>query len=101
MKTLGQRGTASFEFVLCGGLFFALVFSIFDLGRYQITLQSLQKLADAGARAAMIVSTSTVANFNQTVASTSPTWPATCTQTAGGSTLLTATNMANVAPILI
>jgi Flp pilus assembly protein TadG len=101
MKTLDQRGAVALEFVLCGALFFALVFSIFDIARYAITILSLQKLANAGARAAMICSTSTVANFNQSVASSSPTWPATCTQTAGGSTLLTVSTMGNLAPMLI
>jgi Flp pilus assembly protein TadG len=33
---------------------FTLIFLIFDLGRYAITLQSLRALADAGARAVMI-----------------------------------------------
>ena len=33
---------------------FTLMFAIFDLGRYAITMQSLRTLANAGARAMMI-----------------------------------------------
>ncbi|MCP3368447.1 TadE family protein [Bradyrhizobium cajani] len=54
MRKLDQRGVASFEFVVVAAAFFTLVFAIFDLGRYAITMQSLRSLAGAGARAAMI-----------------------------------------------
>ena len=54
MKKLNQRGTVSFEFVVVAVPFFILMFTIFDLGRYAITQQSLRLLADAGARAMMI-----------------------------------------------
>jgi Flp pilus assembly protein TadG len=54
MKKLDDRGAASWEFILVAVPFFTLVFAIFDLGRFAITLQSLQTLADAGARAVMI-----------------------------------------------
>ncbi|WP_249210057.1 TadE/TadG family type IV pilus assembly protein [Bradyrhizobium manausense] len=54
MRKLDQRGAAAFEFCLVGMFFFTLMFVIFDLGRYAITVQSLRALADAGARAIMI-----------------------------------------------
>lgn len=54
MKKLNRRGTVSFEFVMIAVPFFVLMFTIFDLGRYAITQQSLRLLADAGARAMMI-----------------------------------------------
>ena len=92
MKKLDQRGTASFEFILCAIPFFFLLFAVFDIGRYAITVQSLQTLADAGARAAMLCSTS-LTNF---VATRGGTWPSSCT----GSSLMTATAMKTVAPVL-
>lgn len=51
MRRLDQRGTAALEFCLVAAAFFTLVFAIFDLGRYMITVQSLHALAGAGARA--------------------------------------------------
>ncbi|WP_249139727.1 TadE/TadG family type IV pilus assembly protein [Bradyrhizobium japonicum] len=54
MRKLDQRGIASFEFILVFVSLFMLIFAIFDLGRYAITMQSLRTLASAGARAAMI-----------------------------------------------
>ncbi|WP_258766302.1 TadE/TadG family type IV pilus assembly protein [Bradyrhizobium arachidis] len=54
MRKLDQRGVAAFEFCLVAVVFFTLVFAIFDLGRYAITMQSLRHLAGAGARAMMI-----------------------------------------------
>jgi hypothetical protein len=45
---------AAWEFCLVAFAFFPTLFTIIDLGRYTITLQSLRALADAGARAAMI-----------------------------------------------
>ncbi|MDN5005308.1 TadE/TadG family type IV pilus assembly protein [Bradyrhizobium sp. GCM10027634] len=54
MRKLDQRGVAAFEFCLVAVAFFTLVFAIFDLGRYAITMQSLRALAGAGARATMI-----------------------------------------------
>jgi hypothetical protein len=49
-----RRGTAAFEFALVAVPFLLLMFSIFDLGRFAITMQSLRMLANAGARATMI-----------------------------------------------
>jgi hypothetical protein len=54
MRTLDRRGAAAFEFCLIAVAFFTLIFAIFDLGRYLITVQSLRTLAGAGARAIMI-----------------------------------------------
>jgi hypothetical protein len=54
MKKLDKRGVAALEFCLVAGFLFTLIFAIFDLGIYAITKQSLQTLANAGARAWMI-----------------------------------------------
>ncbi len=54
MSKLDQRGVAAFEFCIVAAAIFTLIFAIFDLGRYVITMQSLRSLAGAGARAAMI-----------------------------------------------
>jgi Flp pilus assembly protein TadG len=54
IRNLDQRGTAGLEFCLVAVMFFTTVFTIFDLGRYAITMQSLRALANAGARATMI-----------------------------------------------
>lgn len=54
MRKLDQRGIAALEFCFVAAAFFVLVFAIFDLGRYAITMQSLRALAGAGARAIMI-----------------------------------------------
>jgi Flp pilus assembly protein TadG len=54
MKKLDQRGVAALEFCLVALPFLLLMFAIFDLGRYAITIQSLGTLASAGARATMI-----------------------------------------------
>jgi hypothetical protein len=54
MRTIDQRGTAAFEFSLVAGALFLLMFVIFDLGRYALTVQSLRTLAGAGARAIAI-----------------------------------------------
>jgi Flp pilus assembly protein TadG len=53
MRKLDQRGMAAFEFCLVAVPLFMLMFAIFDLGRYAITMQSLRTLANAGARATM------------------------------------------------
>ena len=54
MRKLDQRGTAALEFCLVVVPLFTLMFVIFDLGRYAITVQSLRMLANAEARAMMI-----------------------------------------------
>ncbi|WP_439374543.1 TadE/TadG family type IV pilus assembly protein [Bradyrhizobium sp. DASA03120] len=54
MRKLDQRGVAALEFCLVAVPLFILMFVIFDLGRYAITMQSLRALAGAGARAMMI-----------------------------------------------
>ena len=50
MRKLDQRGVAALEFCIIAVPLFFLMFAIFDLGRYAITRQSLQALANAGAR---------------------------------------------------
>jgi Flp pilus assembly protein TadG len=54
MKKLNQRGTSALEFCLVAPPLFILMFTIFDLGRYAITTQSLRTLANAGAREVML-----------------------------------------------
>lgn len=54
MRKLDQRGVGAMEFCLVGLPLFILMFAIFDLGRYAITMQSLRALTNAGARATMI-----------------------------------------------
>jgi len=54
MRKLDQRGVAALEFCLVAVPLFTLMFVIFDLGRYAITMQSLRMLANAGGRAWMI-----------------------------------------------
>jgi len=54
MRKLDERGVAAFELILVFVPLFMLIFAIFDLGRYAITMQSLRTLASAGARAIMI-----------------------------------------------
>jgi Flp pilus assembly protein TadG len=54
MRKLDNRGVAAFELILVFVPLFTLMFAIFDLGRYAITMQSLRTLANAGARAMMI-----------------------------------------------
>ena len=90
MRKLDQRGVAAFEFCVVAAAFFTLVFAIFDLGRYAITMQSLRKLANAEARAMMIQCyTPAVTGI---IANTSP---SSCT-----GSYLTATQMQNLAPFL-
>lgn len=54
MKKLDQRGTAAWEFCVVAVALFTLMYVIFELGRYAITMQSLRALANAGARSIMI-----------------------------------------------
>ena len=54
MRKLDQRGVAALEFLLVAVPLFTLMFAIFDLGRYAITMQSLRALANSGARKMMI-----------------------------------------------
>jgi Flp pilus assembly protein TadG len=54
MRKFDQRGVAALEFCLVAVPLFTLMFAIFDLGRYAITMQSLRMLANAEARANMI-----------------------------------------------
>jgi Flp pilus assembly protein TadG len=56
MRCLGhdRRGTTALEFGLVAPIFFSLLFGIIDLGRYGITVYSLNTLASANARAVAI-----------------------------------------------
>jgi hypothetical protein len=90
MRKLDQRGVAAFEFILAFVPFFMLVFAIFDLGRYAITMQSLRALASAGARATM------VGCYIPAVTGLVPnTSPSSCT-----GNYLSSTQMQNAAPFL-
>ena len=87
MRKLDQRGVAAFEFCLVAVFYFTLVFAIFDLGRYAITMQSLRALANAEARKMMIHDFYVINAINKT--------PPTCT----GDYLSTADKQ-NAAPFL-
>ena len=54
MRKLDKRGVAALEFCLVAVPLFTLMFAIFDLGVYAITMQSLRTLANAGAREIMV-----------------------------------------------
>src|SRR3954467_15788937 len=54
MRKLDQHGVAALEFCLVAVPLFTLMFAIFDLGRYAITMQSLRMLANAGSREIMV-----------------------------------------------
>ena len=73
MRKLDQRGVAALEFCLVAVPLFTLMFVIFDLGRYAITMQSLQMLANAEARANMINC------YAPAVVGNPPTSPSSCT----------------------
>jgi hypothetical protein len=66
MRMLDKRGTAALEFCLVAVPLFTLMFVIFDLGRYAITMQSLRALANAGARTMMISNCYVNAEINKT-----------------------------------
>src|SRR5258705_8464712 len=87
MRKLDNRGVAAFEFILVIVPLFTLMFVIFDLGRYAITMQSLRTLASAGARAVMIQCYTPDVVQNQS--------PSGCT-----GNFLSTTNQQNAAPFL-
>jgi hypothetical protein len=96
MRKLDQRGVASFEFCAVAVAFFTLVYVIFDLGRYAITMQSLRALAHADARAMMICCyTPAVVGFPDCNTGIVPTSPSSCR----GNYLSTA-QMQSIAPLL-
>ncbi len=66
MRKLDRRGVAALEFCLVAAPLFTLMFVIFDLGRYAITVQSLRMLANAGARTMMISNCYVNAEINKT-----------------------------------
>jgi len=73
MRKLDQRGIAAFEFALVAAPLFILMFAIFDLGRYAITVQSLRALANAGARATMVGTTGNACYTDAAITKTTPT----------------------------
>ena len=73
MRKLDQRGVAALEFCLVAVAFFTLVYAIFDLGRYTITVQSLRALANAGARATMVGTQGNACYTDAAIAKTTPT----------------------------
>ena len=73
MRKLDQRGVAAFEFCLVAAAFFTLVYAIFDLGRYAITMQSLRALANAGARATMVGTAGNACYTDAAINKTTPT----------------------------
>lgn len=73
MRKLDQRGVAAFEFCVVAAAFFTLVFTIFDLGRYAITMQSLRALANAGARATTVGASGSTCYTDAVIAKTTPT----------------------------
>jgi len=87
MKKLDQCGVAAFEFCLIAASFFMVIFIVFDLGRYAITMQSLHRLANTDARAMMITC--------YTPAVIGKSSPSGCT-----GSYLTDTQMQNAAPFL-
>jgi hypothetical protein len=97
MSKLDQRGVAAFEFCIVAAAFFILVFAIFDLGRYAITVQSLRKLANTEARAMMICCYSPalvgIPAPSTCPTATIPTSPSGCT-----GSYLTATQTTNLTP---
>lgn len=54
MRKLDNRGAVAWEFMLAAVPLSMLIFVIFDLGRYALTAQSLQTLANVAARTVMI-----------------------------------------------
>jgi Flp pilus assembly protein TadG len=91
MRKLDQRGVAAFEFCLVAGALFTVMFTIFDLGRFAITVQSLHYLADAGARYWMICYQNSVVQ-NQSDAS--------CSGDLATNGLLSPSKMQAIAPFL-
>jgi Flp pilus assembly protein TadG len=94
MKKLDERGVAALEFTLVAVPLFILMFVIFDLGRYAITVQSLHALANAEARAVMTC-------YGNNVTPTNPQGSYTgCTPSGGLVTSTSTPNMQDVAPFL-
>jgi Flp pilus assembly protein TadG len=92
MRKLDNRGAAAWEFILVAVPLFMLIFAIFDLGRFAITLQSLYALANWGARTVMINCYTPDAIQKQS--------PSGCTCTSPTFPCPSATQMQNAAPAL-
>jgi Flp pilus assembly protein TadG len=94
IRKLDNRGAVAFEFILVFVPLFTLMFVIFDLARYAITEQSLQTLADVGARAVMINC------YTPDRTASPPVSPSNCACTNPCSTYLSTANKKNAAPFL-
>ena len=88
MRKLDRRGAVAFEFAMVAVPLFTLMFVIFDLGLYAITVQSLRTLANAEARSLMITCYGP-AKINKTS-------PSAC----GGADYMTTTQKQAAAPFL-
>ncbi len=66
-----RSGATAMEFGIIGIVFFSMLFGIFDLGRYAVTLHSLSVLADASARAEIICYSPNIAANNVAAAACS------------------------------
>jgi Flp pilus assembly protein TadG len=100
MSKLDQRGVAALEFCLVAAAFFILVFAIFDLGRYAITVQSLHKLANAEARAMMVCCYTPAVLGTPVPATTNCPTPAATSPSGCTGSYLTGTQTQDLAPFL-
>jgi len=89
MRKLDERGMAALEFCFVAVPLFVLMFSIIDLGRYAITRQSLNMLANTGARKLMIACYTPAVTANGS--------PSGCTNI---NSYFSSTDRANAAPYL-
>jgi Flp pilus assembly protein TadG len=96
MRKLDRCGTAALEFTFVAVPLFFLMFVMFDLGRYAITMQSLRTLADAGARRVMIKCETPDAISAPRISPSG----CTCTNTSTSAWCLSTTQRQAVAPFL-
>jgi Flp pilus assembly protein TadG len=66
------RGSVVVEFAMIGFIFFALLLGAVDIGRYQITAQSLHDVTAEAARVALLHAGQTTASNAQNQTSTTP-----------------------------
>jgi hypothetical protein len=67
-----RSGATAMEFGIIGVVMFTMMFAIFDLGRYAITLHSLEMLAAETARAEIICYSPQLAGLSATTCSGDP-----------------------------
>jgi Flp pilus assembly protein TadG len=101
-KKLDNRGAAAWEFILVFVPLFTLIFVIFDLGRYAITVQSLHALADSAARAAMLscYSKDAIANKSSSIGTDCASACATVSTMPSWATSTVWTPVQNATPVL-